>query len=176
MILASFDILANAVFRNEGPKDAHLLKSFLINKVPLLLSQLCAPDFSITTSEFCITEALNQVDTSVFPTASLMFDESRSNNPYTESVREEFCTACALHGLILREHVERILGETSMSYDSSLEKASKEKIVEDCLASPHKLPGLLRDMEKMDGNVGAVCLALAEASLNPAWNCKEPHC
>ncbi|KND93570.1 Mediator of RNA polymerase II transcription subunit 5 [Tolypocladium ophioglossoides CBS 100239] len=162
LVLASFDILANTVFRNEGQKDAHLLRSFLINKVPLLLCQLCSPQFSTTSSEFCITEALNQVDTSVFPTASLMFDESRSNNPYTESVREEFCTACALHGLVQREHVERILGETSMSYEPSLEKYSKDKLVQDCLSDPEKIQGLVRELDKMDGNVGAVSQALVE--------------
>lgn len=162
--MASFDILANAVFRNEGGKDAHLLKSFLVNKVPLLLCLLFLrePTFDTNASEFCITEALSQVDTSVFPTASLMFDESRSNNPYTESVREEFCTACALHGLVQREHVERILGELSMSYEPSLEKYSKEKLVQDCLADAEKVQGLIRELEKMDGNVGAVCQALVE--------------
>ncbi|TWU77555.1 mediator complex subunit [Metarhizium rileyi] len=164
LILASFDILSNAVFRNEGPKDAHLLKSFLVNKVPLLLCHLFLrePTFDTNASEFCITEALNQVDTSLFPTASLMFDETRSNNPYTESVREDFCTACALHGLVQREHVERILGETSMSYEPSLEKYSKEKLVQDCLADAEKVEGLIRELEKMDGNVGAVCQALVE--------------
>ncbi|GAB0138290.1 Unknown protein [Epichloe bromicola] len=161
LILASFDVLANTVFRSEAVKDAHLLKSFLINKVPLVLRQLCA-GFDTNSSEFCITEALNQVDTSIFPTASLMFDESRNNNPYTESVREEFCTACALHGLVQREHVERILGETSMSYEPSLEKHSKAKLVQDCLADADKMQGLIRDLEKMDGNVGAVAQALVE--------------
>ncbi|KOS18361.1 Mediator of RNA polymerase II transcription subunit 5 [Escovopsis weberi] len=86
LVLASFDVLANAVFRNEGPRDAHLLRSYLINKVPLLLCQICPPGFASPSAEFCITEALNQIDTSVFPTASLMFDESRNNNPYTESL------------------------------------------------------------------------------------------
>ncbi|KID98260.1 Mediator of RNA polymerase II transcription subunit 5, partial [Metarhizium majus ARSEF 297] len=164
LIVASFDILANAVFRNEGPKDAHLLKSFLVNKIPLLLCLLFLrePTFDTNASEFCITEALSQVDTSVFPTASLMFDESRSNNPYTESVREEFCTACALHGLVQREHVERILGELSMSYEPSLEKYSKENLIQDCLADAEKVQGLIRELEKMDGNVGAVCQALVE--------------
>ncbi|KYK56835.1 Mediator of RNA polymerase II transcription subunit 5 [Drechmeria coniospora] len=162
LVLASFDLLANAVFRNEGKKDSLLLKSFLVNKVPLLLCQLCSPEFSTTSSEFCITEALNQVDTSIFPTASLMFDESRSNNPYTESVREEFCTACALHGLVPREHVERILGETSMSYEPSLEKYSKDKLLRDCLSDPEKIQGLVKGLDKMDGNVGAMCQALVE--------------
>ncbi|KAH0493780.1 hypothetical protein TgHK011_000431 [Trichoderma gracile] len=162
LILASFDLLANAVFRNEGPRDAHLLRSFLTNKVPLILGQLCPPGFSTPSAEFCITQALSQVDTSVFPTASLMFDESRNNNPYTESVREEFCSACALHGLIEREHVERILGESSMSYEPSQEKYSKEKLVQSCLSDPDKIQALVRDMDKMDGNVGAVCQALVE--------------
>lgn len=160
--MASFDLLANAVFRNEGPRDAQLLRSFLINKVPLILAQLCPPGFSTPSAEFCITQALPHVDTSVFPTASLMFDESRNNNPYTESVREEFCSACALHGLIEREHVERILGESSMSYEPSQEKYSKEKLVQSCLSDPDKIQALIRDMDKMDGNVGAVCQALVE--------------
>lgn len=158
------------VFRNEGPKDAHLLRSFVVNKVPLLLCQLCPPEFSATSAEFCITEALNRVDTSVFPTASLMFDESRNNNPYTESVREEFCAACALHGLIEREHVDRILGETSMSYDPSLEKASKERLVQECLADSDKIQGIVGQLEKMDGNVGAVAHAIVEVDL------PENHC
>ncbi|KAG5927239.1 hypothetical protein E4U42_002434, partial [Claviceps africana] len=161
LILASFDILANAVFRNEADRDAHLLKSFLVNKVPLVICQLCA-GFDTNSAEFCITEALSRVDTTIFPTASLMFDETRSNNPYTESVREEFCTACSLHGLVQREHVERILGETSMSYEASLEKHSKDRLVQDCLADADKIQGLIRDLEKMDGNVGAVAQALVD--------------
>ncbi|CCT65574.1 uncharacterized protein FFUJ_02529 [Fusarium fujikuroi IMI 58289] len=162
LILASFDILANAVFRNEGQKDAHLLRSFLINKIPILLYQLLPPGFPGTSAEFCITEALSHVDTSLFPTASLMFDESRNNNPYTESIREEFCAACVLHGLVQREHVERILGEISLSYEPSLQKHSKDKLVQDCLSDTEKIQGLVRELDKMDGNVGAVCQALVE--------------
>ena len=162
LILASFDVIENSISRNEGQRDAHLLKSFLINKVPLILAQLCHAEFTNNSAEFYISEALRQVDTSMFPTASLMFDESRNNNPHTESVREEFCNACALHGLIEREQVERILGERSMSYDTSLQKHSKDKLVQGCQADPHKISGLVRELDKMDGNVGAICHALVE--------------
>ncbi|KAM5342665.1 hypothetical protein ACJ41O_013631 [Fusarium nematophilum] len=172
LILASFDILANAVFRNEGQKDAHLLRSYLINKVPLLLYQHCARAFPATSAEFCITEALSHVDTSLFPTASLMFDESRHNNPYTESVREEFCAACVLHGLVRREHVERILGEISLSDEPSLQKYSKEKLVQDCLSDTDRIQTLVRELDKMDGNVGAVCQALIEV-LRQSCHSKE---
>ncbi|XWW96591.1 hypothetical protein V2A60_004568 [Cordyceps javanica] len=162
LIVASFDVLANAVFRNEGPKDAHLLRSFVVNKLPLLLCQLCHPEFSATSAEFCITEALSRVDTSIFPTASLMFDESRNNNPYMDSVREEFCAACALHGLIERDHVDRILGETSMSYDSSLERANRDRLVSDCLSDSGKIQNIISQLDRVDGNVGAVANAIVE--------------
>lgn len=165
LILASFDCIENAVSRNEGARDAQLLKSYLINKVPLLLAQLCPPAFSANAAEFAISEALRQVDTSMFPTASLMFDESRNNNPYTESVREEFCAACALHGLIEREHVDRILGERSLSYDTTLQRHSKEKLVQDCLSDSDKIQGLVRELEKMDGNVGVVCQVVVEVGV-----------
>ena len=158
-------MIENAISRNEGQRDAFLLKSFLINKVPLLLTQLCPPTFSTNSAEYCLTQALRQVDTSMFPTASLMFDESRHNNPYTESVREEFCNACALHGLVEREHVDMILGERSMSSDSSLQRQSKDKLVQDCLSDPQKTQILVVELEKMDGNVGAVCQALAEVGI-----------
>ncbi|CAI6100418.1 unnamed protein product [Clonostachys chloroleuca] len=162
LILAAFDVLANAVFRNSGKEDAQLLRSFLINKVPLLLCQLFAPGFATASAEVCITQALAQVDTSLFPTASLMFDESRNNNnnPYTESAREEFCAACVLHGLVEREHVERILGEMSLGYEPK--KYSKDDLVRDYLSQTDKISGVVADLDKMDGNVGAVCQAIVE--------------
>lgn len=130
--------------------------------MPLLLSQLCPQGFSATPAEICITEALNQVDISIFPTASYMFEENRNSNPYTESVREEFCSACALHGLVERDHLNTILGEVPMSYNPRQEKSSKDKLVQNCLSDPEKIQGMVMDLDKMDGNVGAICQALVE--------------
>lgn len=91
-----------------------------------------------------------------------MFDESRNNNnnPYTESAREEFCAACVLHGLVEREHVERILGEMSLGYEPK--KYSKDDLVRDYLSQTDKISGVVADLDKMDGNVGAVCQAIVE--------------
>jgi mediator of RNA polymerase II transcription subunit 5 len=161
LILASFDLLATSVFRNEIQKEAHLLKSFLINKVPLLLSQLLPPQFSGNSTEEVVKKTLDQVDQSLFPTASAMFDQSRNSNPYTESIREEFCASCVLHGLVSRDHLEQILGEDFMSNDAR-EKYSKEKLVGDCLADPERIRSLVGEIDKMDGNVGAVCQAIVE--------------
>lgn len=158
-------MLANAVLRSSGKEDAQLLRSFLINKVPLLLSQLFPPGFSVEAAEVCLTQALSQIDTNLFPTPSLIFDESRHNNPYTESSREEFCGACVLHGLVNRGHVERILGEMSIGYEPK--KYSKDDLVQDYLSQTNKIKGVVADLDKMDGNVGAVCQALVEVSISP---------
>lgn len=49
-----------------------------------------------------------------------------------------------------------------MSYESSLEKHSKDRLVQDCFADAEKMQGLIRDVEKIDGNVGAVAHALVD--------------
>lgn len=166
LILASFDVLANAVFRNENQKTAHLLRSYLINKLPVLLANLAQSLSTLyppVTPQFCITTALSQVDTNAFPTLSAMFDmSSSSNNTFTDSVRQEFCWACALHGLIPESAIEVLLGE--ITYQSLPEggKWVKEKLVNECMSDSERIYGLINELEKMDGNVGAVCQALVE--------------
>src|SRR4051812_4852668 len=74
LILASFDVLANAIFKNEGQKTANLIRSYLINKVPLILASFAAsaPMYPFN-SELCITNALSRVDTNTFPTLTSLF-------------------------------------------------------------------------------------------------------
>lgn len=148
------------MFRNSGKEDAHLLRSFLVNKVPLLLRVICQSQFSAVSAEVCVTEALKTVDASLFPTASAMFDESKSSNPYTESVREEFCAACVSQGLVDKARLDSILGEISMGYEPK--KYVKNELVRKCLSDSDKLQGLVRDLEKMDGNVSVVSEAIVE--------------
>lgn len=165
LILASFDVLANAVFGNEGNKAAHMLRSYLMNKLPILISNLSKHMYPPLTAEYCITEALSHVDTNAFPTLSSMFDESRNNNPYTDSVREEFCWACCLHGLLRESSIETILGETPYQSLPSRGKYVKDTLVAECLDDPERMQALVKELDNMDGNVGAVCHALTEVGL-----------
>ncbi|PNH63294.1 hypothetical protein VD0001_g9183 [Verticillium dahliae] len=162
LILASFDVLANAVFGNEGNKAAHMLRSYLMNKLPTLISTLSKHMSPPLTAEYCITEALSHVDTNAFPTLSSMFDESRNNNPYTDSVREEFCWACCLHGLLRESSIETILGETPYQSLPSRGRYVKDTLVAECLDDPERMQALVKELDNMDGNVGAVCHALTE--------------
>ncbi|KAI1444652.1 Med5-domain-containing protein [Annulohypoxylon stygium] len=164
LILASFDILANAVFRNEGQQASHVLRSYLINKLPLLLATLATSMYPPLSAQFCITEALSQVDTNAFPTLSAMFDDTtnNNNNTFTDSVRQDFCFACCLHGLIPEASIEGLLGEITYQTLPIAGRYVKEQLVEECISDPERILKLIGELDNMDGNVGAACQALAE--------------
>jgi mediator of RNA polymerase II transcription subunit 5 len=164
LILAAFDILANATFRNERTKSITILRSFLCNKIPPLLATLSESLFPPLTSEYCITEALNHVDTNAFPTLSGMFDESSTNNMFSDSVRQDFCFACCLHGLIEESSIEGLLGDIPMQSLPAGGRYLKDDLVQQCLSDPARTERLIHELELMDGNVGAVSQAITEAS------------
>ncbi|OAA67035.1 RNA polymerase 2 mediator complex subunit [Niveomyces insectorum RCEF 264] len=160
LILASFDVLANAVFRTEGQTSAHLLRSFLINKTPLLLASLAASPLYPFDSQYCISEALSRVDTNAFPTMSSMFDDNQNTNPFTDSVRQDFCFACCLHGLIPEASIETLLGEMTYQSLPAGGRHTKEQLLQQCLHNSEQMVALVGQLDNMDGNVGAVCQAL----------------
>ncbi|KAH9883338.1 mediator complex subunit Med5 [Xylariomycetidae sp. FL2044] len=162
LILASFDVVANAVFRNEGQKAGHLLRSYLINKLPLLVATLATSMYPPLTAQFCITEALNQVDTNAFPTLSAMFDETSNNNTFTDGVRQDFCFACCLHGLIPESSIESLIGDITYQTLPAGGRFVKEQLVNECIADPERIQTLTSELENMDGNVGAVSQAITE--------------
>lgn len=162
LITASFDVLANAIFRKESAETSIVIRSFLVNKLPLLLTFYSSSMFAPLTAEFCITQALSIVDTNAFPTFSSMFDESSSGNMFGDSVRQEFCFACCLHGLIPEESIERLLGEIPMQTLPAGGRYAKDALVEQCLSDPERSETLLSEIEHMDGNAGAVSQAISQ--------------
>lgn len=93
-----------------------------------------------------------------------MFDDTNNNNTFTDSVRQEFCFACCLHGLIPESSIEGLLGEItyhSLPHDG---RHAKEMLVERCITDPERIQELVHDIDNTDGNVGAVCQALVEVS------------
>ncbi|KXJ93094.1 mediator complex, subunit Med5 [Microdochium bolleyi] len=163
LILASFDILANAVFRRESHKTGYLLRSYLINKVPLLLANLATSMFPPLTPQFCISEAMSQVDTNAFPSMSEMFDLSNDNrDSVTENVRADFCFACCLHGLIPEDSINSLIGDMHYQTLPAGGRYIKQTLVAECMADPERIMKLIGEMENYDGNVGAACRAVTE--------------
>lgn len=168
-------MLANAIFRNEGQKSAHLLRSCLINKVPLILAYFAAtasPMYPFN-SELCITNALSRVDTNTFPTLSSLFENGDvSSNPFTESVRSDFVTACCLHGLVPETSIDKLIGDYAYQTLPADGRYVKDKLVQECVVDQDRMLRLITELEKMEGNAGAVCQALTEVSSEhdlPYW-------
>ncbi|KAI9801411.1 MAG: hypothetical protein M1825_003390 [Sarcosagium campestre] len=161
LIVASFDVLSNAMFRNENQDTLFLLRTFLVNKVPLLLTTLSRSMYPPLTPEYCITQALNHVNPEAFPSLSSMFDVSAGSGLFSD-VRQEFLFACCLHGLIAEESIEPLLGEIPMQELPQGGKLTKEQLVGQCMNDPERVETLLGEIEGMDGNAGAVVGALLE--------------
>ena len=121
--------------------------------------------FPPLTSEYCITDALSRVDANAFPTLSNLFDESSNNNMFSDSVRQDFCFACCLHGLIAETSIETLLGDIPMQSLPAGGRYVKGDLVQQCLSDPERAEGLIDELEHMDGNVGAVSQAITEVCL-----------
>jgi mediator of RNA polymerase II transcription subunit 5 len=160
LITAAFDILANAMYRSEPSQTMFCLKSFLVNKIPILISQISASIFPMT-PELCITQALSHVDPNAFPAFSQGFDDMMGNNNSLADVRQDFLNSCALHGLITTVTVERLLGEAPMQGPPET-KYDKRTLLEQCKNNFDKISGYIDELDNLDGNAGAIVGTIAE--------------
>ncbi len=160
LINASFDVLANAMYRSEPSSTMFYLKAFLINKVPLLLVQLSTSIFPMT-AELSITQALSHVDPNAFPSFSQGFDDIMGNNNSLSDVRQDFLNACALHNLIPTTTIERLLGETPMQGPPET-KYDKKQLLENFKNNFDKVSMYIDELENLDGNAGAIAGAITE--------------
>jgi len=168
LILAAFDVLANIIFRKEpGEKEQSkfVLRTFLINKVPLLIANLSVSFFPPLTTEFCIGEALENVDTNAFPTFASLSADSSYDNMFSDSVRQDFCFACCLHGLLEESSIQNLLGDVPMQSLPTGGRYTKENLIQQCLSDSEKPEALIDELENMDGNVGAVSQAITTVSV-----------
>jgi mediator of RNA polymerase II transcription subunit 5 len=159
LVTASFDMLANGMYRNEDAQTMFVFRSFLVNKLPTLLVILSQALPAPVTTELCIQQAFGQLDPNAFPS----FDLSSGINNLSE-VRQDFLFACALHQLLPVASIERLLGETPMSSLPASGKYTKDQLVAQCSTNTDKIQELMNGLESMDGNVGAVALAVVDVS------------
>ena len=170
LITAAFDVLANAMYRSEPTQTMFPLKSFLINKVPLLLVQISGSIFPMT-PEMCITQALSHVDPHAFPSFSQGFDDIMGSNNSLSDVKQDFLNACALHGLIPVGAVERLLGEAPMQGPPS-KRYERKELLSQCKSNFDKVSTYIDELESLDGNAGAIVPAVTDVR-HDTKNCER---
>ncbi|KAL8992329.1 MAG: hypothetical protein Q9169_007185 [Polycauliona sp. 2 TL-2023] len=161
LIVAAFDILANAMYRSEPQRAITILRSFLVNKLPVFLGDYAAITFAPLSIETCISQALLRIDPQAFPSLSQMFDFSSKSSIVSEA-RQEFLFSCALHQLIPEGSIEVLLGDVPMQSLPASGKYIKADLVSDCTINPAKIEGLIKELENMEGNAGEIAGAIFE--------------
>lgn len=163
LITATFDVLSNAMYRNESTRNMFVFRSFLVNKLPPFLAGMAATSIEQIPMEMCISHALNRVDPNAFPSFSQMFE--MQGNTVLSDVRQEFLFACALHRLIPESSIERLLGENPMQTLPVGGRYVKNDIVAQILSNQGAADRLISEIELMEGNAGAVVAAVTDVRL-----------
>ena len=162
LILASFDVLANAMYRNESTRSINILRSFLVNKLPVFIqSHYASMLFEPLTVEHCIRQALARVDPAAFPSVAQLFDPLGRSSLLSEA-RQDFLFACALHQLIPERSIEDILGDVPMQSLPQSGRYVKDELVRQCTANAGKIEDYIGELDNMEGNAGEIAGAIME--------------
>jgi mediator of RNA polymerase II transcription subunit 5 len=161
-ITAAFDVLSNAMYRNESSRNMFVFRAFLVNKLPPFLASIAATLMGPIPMELCISRALNRVDPNAFPSFSQMFE--MQGNTVLSDVRQEFLFACALHRLIPESSIERLLGENPMQTLPVGGRYEKDDLVPQITSHHQRADQLISEMESMEGNAGAIVGAFTDVS------------
>ncbi|KAL4870734.1 mediator of RNA polymerase II transcription subunit 5 [Aspergillus spectabilis] len=162
IITASFDVLSNAMYRNESNRTMLLFRSFLVNKLPPFFAAMLAVSMVTLPMEVCISHALSRIDPNTFPSFSQMF--SMQGNTALTDVRQEFLFSCASHKLIPESSIERLLGENPMQ--ALPVGYIKDDLVAQISANHERAEQLISGIELTEGNAGAIVGAITEVMHN----------
>ena len=152
LLMASFDVLTNALLRKEADPRILVIKSFICNKLPLTLhivSGFMAPGVTV---EACIQLAFMSITMDVLPPISAGSNEMREKLKLT---RLEFLHACALHGLVTEATIAAVLQESPTSPPKA-NKYIKENLLSQCANNIGRLEPLIDELGGMIGNAGAI--------------------
>ncbi|CUS14724.1 unnamed protein product, partial [Tuber aestivum] len=171
-VTAVLDVLSNAILRGEAASTLFLLRSFLTNKVPVLLSHL-SPSPMI--ASYALSQALLRTDTSTLanppPSSFDPYSHNTSTNPdmlfnTLVDLRQEFLFACALHGVVGEEDIQGIIGELPLGALPVAGRYDVGELMNQCAMDPEKLERLLEEIEGVEGNSGAVVRTVVEMMRN----------
>ncbi|KAB8255036.1 mediator of RNA polymerase II transcription subunit 5 [Aspergillus pseudonomiae] len=162
VITATFDVLSNALYRNESSRTMFMFRSFLVNKLPSFFAAMMAASMVSLPMEMCISHALSRLDPNTFPSFSQMF--AMQGNTVLSEVRPEFLFACASHKLIPESSIERLLGENPMQTPPV--GYNKDDLVSQINTNQERAEQLVSELESTEGNAGAIVAAITEVMHN----------
>lgn len=159
VVVASFDTLANALHCHQPAEHLLSYRSFIANKLPLLLVSLSASLYSPSSVQLCIQTALGRID--VHPIPPLSSDNDGVNEALMAS-RQDFLQACVMHQLGSETAFANVVGGPAVHFSSRGSRHNKESLASQCMANVHRVDQLVAELETMNGNAGPISGALTE--------------
>ncbi|PKY01917.1 mediator of RNA polymerase II transcription subunit 5 [Aspergillus campestris IBT 28561] len=162
IITASFDVLSNAMYRNESHRTMFVFRSWLVNKLPSFFAAMSATSLVPSNMSPYINNALSRLNPKIYPSFSQMF--SMQGNAVLSDVRQEFVFACASHRLVPEHDIERLLGEPPMQ--APRVGYLKDDLVSQINSHHERAEQLIGEIESTEGNAGAIVGAITDVMHN----------
>lgn len=165
LILAHFDVVAAMVLNEGSPQALRLCRSCLTNKLPPLLSMVAESSLEAISSEQCINQALQQVDSEI-ASISLATPNSDQHASLLREIRQEFLFACNLHKLISTARLTNMLGVSPTQKQPAVGHYVKDELVQQIKTNHSRAERLVSEVCSMQGNAGQIVQALVEVRTN----------
>ncbi|KXT06897.1 hypothetical protein AC578_7308 [Pseudocercospora eumusae] len=160
LLVASFDVLTNSLLTKAKSQYHRVIRSFIVNKVPLLITRVQANIQAAVTTEACIQMAMMPGGLITVNPLPPMTADSTAVGDYLKGTRLDFLQACALHGLVTEGAVSAILQEAVAL--PRVQKLNKDSLVGQCTSNASKVGELFEDLAGMQGNAGAIAGCIVE--------------
>lgn len=151
LLIASFDVLTNALLRHESKQNVRIIRSFICNKVPLLLSSLLGFN-GPGAVENCVQMSFMAITMDPLTPLSTGATDARD---VLKKTRLEFLLACALHSLVSERAITALVNEQSVVMPKTT-KYTKDGLMAQTLNNTGRLDAIIQELDTMNGNAGAV--------------------
>jgi mediator of RNA polymerase II transcription subunit 5 len=166
LVAASFDVLQRAHTRERNRQSLDRWCSFVVNKLPALLSVISASSFGSFSTEDTLKTGLQFVNPDF---ASPYLSRSLS------TVKTKFVQVCASYRLLPNSNVSMVVGTPEVDLSHSPALYSKDDLVSQMKSSQSKAAKLLKDLESLDGNAANIAGAVVEVVHGYCQGKETPH-
>lgn len=151
LLIASFDVLTNALLRHESQENVRFLRSFICNKVPLLLHSLLGFN-GPGAVENCIQMSFSVITMDPLTPLSTGANVVRD---VLKKAKLEFLFACTLHSLVPERAIAGLVNEQSVTVPK-MTKYTKDGLMAQTSNNTGRLDALIQELDSMNGNAGAI--------------------
>ena len=169
LLVACFDVLTNAMLRKESRQTVKGIRSFICNKVPILLTMLSGTVAPPMTIEAFVQMAFMSEGMIPMEPLAPLTPGATDIRDILKVARLEFLQACGLHGLISETAIATILQEPAIALPR-ISRYTKDGLLAQCANNISRLDVHIEDLGSMQGNVGAICGCIVDTLSNLCIN------